>query len=39
MEVHGFMYNWGWWVVKTGGVVMVCMAIAAGALVLWVRNK
>ena len=39
MEVHGFMYEWGWWIVKAGGVVIVCMSVAAGVLAWTVRNR
>jgi hypothetical protein len=39
MEVHGFMYNWGWWVVKAGAVVMAVMAISAGILAAWVKRR
>lgn len=39
MENHGLMYQWGWWVVKAGGVVMVLMAVSALILAIWAKNR
>lgn len=36
---HGFMYNWGWWVVKAGFVVMGVMGGVAVLAAAWFKRR